>query len=64
MRSFKEVVVRMTNDKYFTVTYAPSEFWQIPFDEDSSFKTTSITDEAPEDFQKAVDQVLRNSPCE
>ena len=46
------------------VIYASSGFWQIPFDEDSSFKTTIITDEALEDFQKAVDQVLRNSPCE
>ena len=77
MRTIEEVVSRIPNAKY-SVLDASSGFWQVPLDQESSLKTTFNTphgryrflrlpfgiNSAPEVFQKAMDNLFSDCPCE
>ena len=78
MRTFEEVIARMSKAQYFTTLDASHGFWQIPLDHESALKTAFNIPygryffkwlpfgiiSAPEIFQEAMDQMFSGYPCE
>ena len=78
MRTIEEVLKHIPNAKYFTVLDASNAYWQIQLDEASSYLTTFSTPygryrflrmpfglkSAAEVFQKAMDHLFKDYPCQ